>query len=775
MILSRLTPFESLTAACVAAPDRVRFRFLDDTSGEQQLTGAEILSRSLAFGRGLQEISQVSDRVLLPYPAGLDFVVGFLGCIAAKRIPVPANYPKPRRPSSRYQAIADNCQATVAVTDSKTLLTLDHSQETGLNWFSAGDIESRGAVKLGSGQLRERGVSLKLSHEYEKLENANSDSELSVAGSGSDDAHGFPDDLLFLQYTSGSTSNPKGVVITAENLFSNLRIISHGFGLDLIPSEQRVVCSWLPAYHDMGLVGVILSTLMHDGQAILMSPTSFLRRPALWLESIERYQASITVAPCFGYQWAASRISSADAQKMDLSCLGLAACGAEPISPAVLDRFATHFESAGFRKSAFYPCYGLAEATLMVSGDHRGDGRNRAQEAAETSLTVRLDRSQLRQHLAIETAVPADSSESEPSIEVVHCGEVGLDTELALLCQATGNRAAEGQIGEILVQSPSTAYGYWGAPDSTRKTFRFTFPDESQTYLRTGDLGFMLRGRLYVTGRRKELIIIAGQNFYPHDIEQTVAGAHSALTGLPSAAFAIAGESTEQLVLVQEVPRGIDQSACTAIMRKMRLAVASTHELAPFAVLLVRPASIPRTSSGKVQRLRACEEYRTGQLKIVAGWELKPLEDSQLFRDIGTLKRAGNPARLRATIENTLLRWVAAHTGESPDFVRPEQSFAEMGVDSLLTVQLAQEFEQWLGCRISPVAAWSYPTPAKMADFLLGQLDLSDASQSNTSTGQKSDESPSNDWLSGDLSSMLEQLEQMDEADAQSLLDQQRR
>lgn len=756
MDLPRLTSFELLTAACTAEPERTRFRFLDDAAQEQLLSGEDILTRSLAFARGLSDISEVEDRILLPYPAGLDFIIGFLGCIAAKRIPVPANYPKPRRPSSRYQAIADNCQATVAVSTNNTLQTLDHSQETNLSWYSAEEIEARGAQERQNGAVTDWHTRV-----HQELEDLDGDLDgkphLPVEA-----PHQHPDDLLFLQYTSGSTSHPKGVMITAANLFSNLRTISYGFGLDRIPSEQRVVCSWLPAYHDMGLVGVILSTLMHDGQAILMSPTSFLRRPGLWLQSIQKYRARITVAPCFGYQWAASRIPAAEAECLDLSCLELAACGAEPISPTVLERFSEHFSAAGFRKQAFYPCYGLAEATLMVSGDHRGCERQR-QQLLQAPLAIQLDRAELKQN----RAVPVEASED--SISVVHCGMPGLDTEVAFVSQETGGPAAEGEVGEIVVRSPSVADGYWDASESTNKSFHFSFDGQSQTYLRTGDLGFLHDGRVYVTGRRKELIIIAGQNFYPHDIEQTVAGCHSSLAGLPAAAFAIAGDSTERLVLVQEVPRGLEPEVCDQIMRKMRLAVAATHELAPFAVVLVRTASIPRTSSGKVQRLQTSEDYAAGRLRVVASWELKAIDDQQLFRDLGPLLQAGNTPRVRARIENTLLRWVAAHTGEDPDFVRPEQSFAEMGVDSLLSVQLAQEFEQWLGCRISPVAAWSYPTPAQMADFLLEQLNLEsqEATDSSPSSPHASSMPQS---IAGDLASMLEELEQMDEAEAQALL-----
>lgn len=748
-------------AACAAEPDRTRFLFVDESAPEQELSGADILSRSLAFAKGLRDLSERGDRILLAYPAGLDFIIGFLGCLAAKRIPVPANYPKPRRPSSRYQAIADNCQATLAVSTISTLRTLDHSKETGLNWFSAEDIEARGSVELFLAATPNTDLQTQVAHELEELEH----SDLEASTVRDELMHEHPADILFLQYTSGSTSHPKGVMITSANLFANLRTISYGFGLDRIPREERIVCSWLPAYHDMGLVGVILSTLMHDGQAVLMSPTSFLRRPGLWLESIERYKARITVAPCFGYQWAASRVSNEEAQKLDLSHLDLAACGAEPISPAMLDHFAERFARAGFRKESFYPCYGLAEATLMVSGDHRGADLQSQSRLARAPLSLHFDRTALRQNTAIE------AKSTEDSIEVVHCGMPGLQTEIALASQESGERVDEGAIGEIVVSSPSIAPGYWNAPESTRKMFQFCFPGESKRYLRTGDLGFMWHGRLYVTGRRKELIIIAGQNFYPHDIEQTVAGSHPALKGLPTAAFAIAGDSTEQLVLVQEVPRGVEKTACDQIIRKMRLAVASTHELAPFAVLLVRPASIPRTSSGKVRRLQTCEDFRAGRLKLIAAWELKAINDQQLFRDLGPLMRAGNSARVRARIENTLLRWVAAHTGEATEFVRPDHSFAEMGVDSLLSVQLVQEFEQWLGCSISPVAAWSYPTPAQMADFLLSQLDVPNGSEVLRPPTAEPSDGALEQVHRGNLAAILDQLEQINEEDARALLE----
>ena len=755
--------FELLTADCIEEPGRVRFRFIDETKQEEAITGREIVLRSLQFAHGLQAISRSGDRVLLPYPPGLDFIIGFLGCIAAKRVPVPANYPKARRPLSRYEGIAQNCLADVAVSTSATLRNLSDTDRGRLSWFGWEQIESseipRQSDLAGSVALRN------FAQKQIALLDTATRLEREEAARGNRVETG--ETPLFLQYTSGSTSQPKGVMITATNLIANLNTICLGFGLERIPPRERVVCSWLPAYHDMGLVGVILSTLMHDGEAVLMAPASFLRRPALWLESIQQAQASITVAPCFGYQWTSSRMRQEEADELDLSCLRLAACGAEPISPTVLNRFADHFRKAGFRRDAFYPCYGLAESTLMVSGDHRGlVGHGLDQPASPLSKS--FQRTELQKNIVVETKAGPDAA------EIVHCGMPGLNTKLAIACPSTGERLEEHRIGEIVVHSPSNAAGYWNNPASTSSTFHFHFPDECENYLRTGDLGFLLDGRLYVTGRCKELIIIAGQNFYPHDLEATIQSSHASLANLASAAFAVNGETTEQLVIVQEVPRGLDESESNQIIRKLRVAVASTHELAPTAILLVRMASIPRTSSGKVQRLETRNQFLNKSLKVVASWEYQANEDAQIFPNVEHLIQSGNIARLRPRIENALMSWVALQTGDETDLVRADQSFAEMGIDSLQSVQLAQDFEQWLGCSISPVAVWSYPTPSKMTDFLLEQLSFSQDTGEFETVGEVADDDLKDEFselAERDLSRLLDELDDLEEDHVRSLLE----
>jgi acyl carrier protein len=350
----------------------------------------------------------------------------------------------------------------------------------------------------------------------------------------------------------------------------------------------------------------------------------------------------------------------------------------------------------------------------------------------------------------------------------------GVNTEVAIACTSTGKRLAEHQVGEIIVRSASNAIGYWDDVDSTSSTFHFCFPNETESYLRTGDLGFLLDGRLFVTGRCKELIIVAGQNFYPHDLEATIRSSNPSLANLPSAAFAVSGETTEHLVIVQEVPRGLDEAEKSQIIRRSRVAVASTHELAPMGILLVRMASIPRTSSGKVQRLETRNQYLDNALKIVASWEYEASENIHIFPNVGHLIQAGNAARLRPRIENALMSWVTLQTGDEDDFVRADQSFSEMGIDSLQSVQLAQDFEQWLGCSISPVAVWSYPTPRKMTDFLLRQLTLAHGIAEASGAGGTPDQAVTDGFsllAENDLSGLLDELNDLDEDHVRSLLD----
>ena len=369
--------FDQLVAAFLRTPDRTRLTFLGGESGDVLVTGGELIQRAVELSERLTTLARPGDRIMVAFPAGIEFVVALLASVRAGLVPVPVPYPKPRRPASRYAAIVTDCGARWGITDAATLQRIEPPQTGDVGWLSPGidavirpGVEDHdpdfGGPKIDGPEILGPG-------------NCTPDP-------GRDDAKEPPP--LFLQYTSGSTSSPKGVRVTLDNLMANLRVIADGFGLDSLPVDRRVVCSWLPAYHDMGLVGVILSTLVHDGHAVLMSPASFLQQPARWIRAISDHRATITVAPAFGYQWATSKINDDELAGIDLASLGVAACGAEPIDPSILQAFGEKFRPHGFKPNVFYPCYGLAESTLMVTGADRGQpvDRNAGQPRSDERI-----------------------------------------------------------------------------------------------------------------------------------------------------------------------------------------------------------------------------------------------------------------------------------------------------------------------------------------------------------------------------------------------------
>jgi acyl-CoA synthetase (AMP-forming)/AMP-acid ligase II/acyl carrier protein len=718
--------FDAIATSCLRQPDRRRLTFLRQDGQCETVTGSQLLETARALAGRLLSVAEPGDRVLLAYPAGLEFVSGLLACLRAGLIPVPVNYPKPRRPFSRYAAIASQAEAHLALTSRATLAHADRHSLEGVRWFSHDELLAADAASLPPlSQLQ-------------------------------------PGEVAFLQFTSGSTSEPKGVVVSHENLAANLAVIRSGFQIDQLPPEQRVVCSWLPLYHDMGLVGVLLASLVHDGHAVMMAPTSFLRRPADWLAAITQHAARITVAPCFGYSWAVEQVTDEQLQSLDLSSLELAACGAEPIFPQVLEDFARRFSLAGFRYEAFYPCYGLAESTLMVTGTDRGgprverDGRS---VACPGPVTMRVS----RQGLRAGQVHPADSDDD--CLQLVSSGVSGAGTEIVLVDEVTGQPVAEDRVGEIWVHSPSVARGYWQDREHTEAVFGARLPGDRRRFLRTGDLGFRHGGQLYVTGRTKDLIILGGQNHFPQDIERSVQQSDSALTAHAGAAFSVCDETTERLVIVQEVPRDFEPPRRTALMRTIRLAVAREHEVTVDEIVLIRPAALPRTSSGKVRRSSCRQLYRDDELKQVERWKHRAVADPALFPDLSQwIGAPGARETLPRRIEMTLLRWLVERTGQAD--VRADQAFAELGIESLTAVELSQQLEAWLGVRLSPVAAWSYPNPRALAKHL-AELALA-KHLAGSASGQAAAHRPQTPPRR--IEDLVAEIESLDEASVEALL-----
>jgi len=662
-------------------PARMAFVYEDDRGQTVEWTYAELYQRSRAIAVWLTQRAAPGDRALMVYPAGLDFIAAFFGCLYAGVLPVPATYPKPRRPLPRLDSIASDCAPRVVLTHSSVLdgLCLDQQSPSvaKLAWEATNQIE------------------VGFAEEFELLDR----------GGG---------DLAFLQYTSGSTSEPRGVMISHKNLLHNLETIRHGFEITPAESGDEVYKGvfWLPAYHDMGLIGGILTPIYIGGTSYLLAPTTFLRRPQRWLQLLSETRAQISGAPNFGYELIVPKTTADERASYDLSHWRIAFCGAEPIHPDTLHDFAAAFAPAGFHADAFYPCYGMAEVTLLVTG-----GRG---PAALRTLTV--DREQLRLHQVVQVENCHEQAQS-----LVGCGSTLDSQQIEIVDPQSGESRGEGCVGEIWVSGGSVARGYWNRESVNRETFQAKLdPRSEQTYLRTGDLGFRLDGELYITGRLKDIIIVRGRNHYPQDIERTATAAHVAV-GM-GAAFSVEPDREEQLVVVHQVNREHRKTDFDEVIRAMRTAIVEEHELDAQAIVLIRPVSLPITSSGKVQRQRCREQYLLGELQVVAEWTAEAIPRSSRTElatappeFLGSVLEA-DPQQLRADIEVWLMRWLTARADLNPGAIQPSTPFAELGIDSLTAVEISQELDQLLVLQLPPMVIWSCPTCEALAVYLAEEL-----------------------------------------------------
>jgi acyl-CoA synthetase (AMP-forming)/AMP-acid ligase II/acyl carrier protein len=716
---------ELLASQAAEQPDGVAYMFLDDRDGETQITFGELDRRARLIAARLQLELKQGDRALLVYPAGLEFISAYFGCMYAGVVAVPATYPKPKRPMPRLQRIAVDCDAHVALSTAQTLTTLDPellSADAATNQWVATDELTDDLADLWRRPTIEK------------------------------------NDLAFLQYTSGSTSDPKGVMVSHANLLANLERIRQSFGIGELEEDaaSSTGVSWLPAYHDMGLIGGILTAMYMGGRTVLMSPTAFLQRPMRWLQAISEYNGIISGAPNFAYEYCVRRISAEERATLDLSRWRLAFCGAEPIRSETLVHFAKTFSDVGFKFKSFLPCYGLAESTLLVAGaDYR-----------EEPTILPVNRAALAKH-----KVALACGEPDAMIQqLVGCGAPVNDHTVVIVDPEHGTEVEDGEVGEILVQGPSVTQGYWNRPEETELEFAAVVPGREGKFLRTGDLGFFREGELFITGRVKDVIIIRGSNHYPQDIEQSAEEAHPAV--MPGAAFALSGDGGERLVVVHQLDRQFRGSDHQEIIQAIRRCIVEQHELDPYAIVLIRQTSLPITSSGKVQRNLCREQYVAGELKVVHAWtnpvmaqqakpqaangrvdvqlhdegvsvrqspETGPAQRAETQRDFRStasrlaqagegrsrFQRVGSGAietdRAAEQIEEWLLQWLVARLGMDASTVARDRPFAEFGVDSLTAVELSQELEDEFGVPLPAVVAWNYPTPAALARYLAEQ------------------------------------------------------
>ncbi|MGA2067036.1 MAG: aminotransferase class I/II-fold pyridoxal phosphate-dependent enzyme [Thermoguttaceae bacterium] len=549
----------------------VAFTYLVDGENEQvHLTYEELDRQARAIGAWLESRGLGGERALLLYPAGLEFIAGFFGCLYAGVVAVPVYPPRRNRSLMRIQAIADDAQAKVALTTDAVLARVEglidetpHLKQ--LTWLDTCHVP------------------------------AGMDQQWQMP-----DVHG--ETLAFLQYTSGSTGTPKGVVLSHANLAHNSALIAYAFE----HTRSGTGVFWLPSYHDMGLIGGILQPLYVGRPNVLMSPITFLQKPLRWLSAISRFGGTTSGGPNFAYDLCVRKITPEQRKTLDLSTWKVAFNGAEPVRAETLDRFLEAFGPCGFRREAFYPCFGLAEATLIVSGG----------QVFRPPIVRQFDAAALSADMVVE--VPEGRAGARA---LVGCGETLPDQTIVIADPETRSTCPPGRIGEIWVCGPSIAQGYWQQPEASEAVFRATLADTGAgPFLRTGDLGFMLDGELFVTGRLKDLIIVRGVNFYPQDIEWTAERSFARLRPDCGAAFTIEQDGRERLVLVFEIERH-KQGRFDHVFQAMLRAVARDHDLSVDVIVLVRAGSIPKTSSGKIQRHACRRGYLEGSLQVVARWE----------------------------------------------------------------------------------------------------------------------------------------------------------
>ena len=547
---------ETLRAQARQYPNRRALTFLADGESESAtLSFAELDARAVTIARELRARGLRGHAVALLFPSGPEFVAAFLGCLYAGVIAVPLPPPRPNRRDARLEAVIENCQPPLALTTQSLAARLNAPANLEV-WTP--DFAAPAAFAP------------------------------------------TPHEIAFLQYTSGSTARPRGAIVSGDNLKFHAQMLGEAFG----QTAQTTYVSWLPLFHDMGLIGNVLQGLAAGNHVVLMPPEAFLMKPLRWLRAIEKYGAQISGAPNFAYQLCARKAVPVAPDTLDLSGWELAFCGAEPVRAATMREFARAFSPFGFRESALYPCYGLAEATLFVSGAGAGNG----------ARIVAFNARELEQGRAV-----AASDDATGARELVSCGRAWREGELRIVEAQTRRECAAGAIGEIWVRGPHVARGYWNNATATRETFRASILQSDEAHwLATGDLGFIHDGELFVFGRLKDLIIIAGRNHACDDIEATVASSHPSIRASAVAAFGIETDDGEVLAVVAEIERAALHDLDTeAVTKALRREVAVQHDVRAHTVALIRPASLPRTSSGKVQR-HLCRQRLLAQTLVPA-------------------------------------------------------------------------------------------------------------------------------------------------------------
>jgi acyl-CoA synthetase (AMP-forming)/AMP-acid ligase II len=571
---------EILQQKAIANPQEIAYIFLPD--GEHQevkLSYSDLELRAKAIAFELQSRIKPGSRALLVYGYNdaLEFIATFFACLYAGIVAVPCHPPLNRLTTVEIKTRLVDAEAEIVLSSSdllnqlkKELLQLENRE---LSWLDTYKISETSATN------------------YQPF----------VIES---------DNLAFLQYTSGSTGEPKGVMITHRCLLQNQEMLRLAFGHD----EHSVGVGWLPLFHDMGLIGNVIQPIYLGICCVLLSPIAFVQKPIRWLQAISKYRATTSGAPNFAYDLLCDRANESQLKQLDLNSWKVAFCGAEPVQATTITRFSQKFAVCGFKQTAFYPCYGMAEATLMITG-----GDYRKSPNFKYVDTLALTKNQV---IIVEENKPE-------TITLVSAGYPWLDGKLTIVNPENNRECASNEVGEIWFSGSSIGRGYWQKSKATRKTFQATF--NNQQFLRTGDLGFIADGELYITGRLNDVLVFWGLNHYPQQIEQTVTQAHEALKANSGAAFSVTIKGKERLVIVQEIKRNYRKSfVLEDVVEAIRWQVFQQHFIDVYTIVLLSPGSLPKTSSGKVQRSACKTKFLDRSLSVMAQWSLSDTQPSDV-------------------------------------------------------------------------------------------------------------------------------------------------
>lgn len=774
-------------------PDQVAYRFLlDGEKLHSSLTYTQLDQKARAIAVKLHQFCKPGDRALMMYPAGLEFVAAFYGCLYAGMVAVPAYPPRRNRKLERLQSMIDDCfkenrQHARAALELPIQVTLNPIVGQTVNLSPTGALvaveesqafDNRLNGKLATALLttpdgEQLELDCKLIHVMNQqmgihfldelfplLEDTVAKSHDSAPGivltesqtlavaqpqfMEVDELKAIPwlvtdrvelelapdyrqpkinaEQLAFLQYTSGSTGDPKGVMISHRNMLENCAAIYQATQLD----QNARAALWLPLFHDLGLVNGVLMPIYANVPVALMDPTSFLQKPVRWLEMISRLQATHSGGPNFAYDLCVKVVEPEQLAHLDLSSWKNAFSGAEPIRADTITAFSTKFATCGFNPSAHFPSYGMAEATVFIASIGQGEGVHLISVATEP----------LKHHkIQLLSADSADSFAVHAQT-MVGCGRVWGEHQLLIVDPQQKTVCSEDQVGEIWFRGPSVAQGYWNRMELNRQVFHALTADTQQgPFLRTGDLGFIHQDQLYITGRLKDVIIIRGRNYYPQDIEHTVEQCHPALYPTSTAAFTLDLAGEEKLVVVQEIKRThLQKLNVDEVMNCIRQAVSEQHELSLHAIVLLKPGRIPKTSSGKIQRRNCKAKYQAGELDPIVVQEQVTGSGAAAGQAAATGLYTDERAQ---ELANWLAERVSIVAGVALKKLDHTTPLTRYGLDSINAMRLTGELEVKLQHRLSQSLLWEYDTIQAIANQVVVLMDQAEQKAALTDTFER--------------------------------------